>query len=83
MTHGPPLGRGDGSVLGTRAGCLDLLNEVQNRVKPQFHCFGHIHEGYGASTDGTTTFVNAATLRRGTETNAPFVFDVEARTARI
>ena len=25
--------------------CVDLLQEIQLRVKPQYHIFGHIHEG--------------------------------------
>ena len=25
--------------------CVDLLQEIQVRVKPQYHLFGHIHEG--------------------------------------
>lgn len=62
VTHGPPLGHGDQVVFGgTRVGCVDLLAEVVERVKPRLHVFGHIHEGYGVTTDGITTFVNAAT----------------------
>ncbi|XP_067686779.1 metallophosphoesterase MPPED2-like [Haliotis asinina] len=65
ITHGPPLGRGDLCFTRQRAGCLELLNTIQQRVKPKYHLYGHIHEGYGMSTDGTTTFINASmcTLR--------------------
>jgi hypothetical protein len=45
-----------------RAGCLDLLSEVQNRIKPRIHVFGHIHEDYGITYDGTTLFINASNL---------------------
>ena len=45
ITHGPPLGFGDLCVTGARAGCVDLLHCVQNRVKPKYHVYGHIHEG--------------------------------------
>ena len=40
-------GRGDLATMfrPTRAGCVDLLQTVQNRVKPKYHVFGHIHEG--------------------------------------
>jgi len=62
ITHGPPLGRGDLCRGGNRAGCYDLLQEVQQRIKPRLHIFGHIHEDYGVSTDGVTTFVNASNL---------------------
>lgn len=30
---------------GFRAGCAELLTTIQNRVKPKYHVFGHIHEG--------------------------------------
>ena len=45
VTHGPPLGFGDLTNSSNRAGCVDLLNTVQQRVKPKYHVFGHIHEG--------------------------------------
>ena len=45
VTHGPPLGFGDLCKRGNRAGCVDLLHTVQQRVKPKYHVFGHIHEG--------------------------------------
>ncbi len=35
VTHGPPLGRGDLCESGNRAGCLDLLKELQLRVRPK------------------------------------------------
>ena len=45
MTHGPPIGHGDLCTGGNRAGCVDLLREVQYRIRPKYHVFGHIHEG--------------------------------------
>jgi hypothetical protein len=46
-----------------RAGCLDLLQQVQHRIKPpRLHVFGHVHEGYGYSFDGQTLYVNASNL---------------------
>ena len=60
ITHGPPLGHGDKCKNGFRAGCFDLLRHVQKRVKPIIHIFGHIHEDYGTTTNGTTTFINAS-----------------------
>lgn len=54
MTHGPPeyhldrsehpLGRSGGS---RHVGCPHLFRAL-SRAKPLLHCFGHIHEGYGA-----------------------------------
>ena len=46
MTHGPPKDVLDGCPRGN-VGCRNLLTAIQ-RVKPRLHCFGHIHEGYGA-----------------------------------
>lgn len=77
LTHGPPLGRGDRCSGGNRAGCADLLGAVQGRVRPQFSVFGHIHEGHGATFDGTTHFVNAASSSWDHRCeNVPLVFDV-------
>lgn len=45
VTHTPPVGHGDLCCSGVRAGCVELLTTVQNRVKPKYHVFGHIHEG--------------------------------------
>lgn len=79
VTHGPPLGRGDVVNFGkTHAGCANLLDIVQNYVKPRYHIFGHIHEGYGCSSDGRTTFINASTCNHlYRPVNKPVVFDIE------
>jgi hypothetical protein len=47
ITHGPPHAHLDTTHNGTRAGCPHLLNAL-NRVRPRLHCFGHIHEAWGA-----------------------------------
>eukprot|EP00117_Sycon_ciliatum_P044995 scpid86193/ scgid2541/ Metallophosphoesterase domain-containing protein 1; Adult brain protein 239 len=60
MTHGPPFGHGDLCSALFHAGCVDLLAEVQRRIRPKYHVFGHIHEGHGVTSDGTTVFINAA-----------------------
>lgn len=41
------IGHGDLCQHGGRAGCVNLLQTVQERVKPRYHVFGHIHEGEG------------------------------------
>ncbi|GLA13993.1 hypothetical protein AnigIFM62618_011411 [Aspergillus niger] len=46
ITHGPPRGVMDYTENG-RAGCPDLFKAVA-RARPLMHCFGHIHEGWGA-----------------------------------
>ncbi|XP_070710211.1 metallophosphoesterase domain-containing protein 1 [Pempheris klunzingeri] len=78
VTHCPPLGFLDWVPKKMqRVGCMELLNTVQRRVQPKLHVFGHIHEGYGMMTDGTTTFVNASACTVNfLPMNAPIVFDL-------
>lgn len=47
ITHGPPRGIMDYTASDQRAGCPDLFAAVA-RARPRLHCFGHIHEGWGA-----------------------------------
>ncbi|XP_061188153.1 metallophosphoesterase MPPED2-like isoform X2 [Saccostrea echinata] len=76
ITHGPPLGHGDKCYDGLRAGCLELLNTVQKRIQPKYHVFGHIHEAYGCSTDGITTYINASSCTlQYKPVHPPIVFD--------
>mmetsp|Transcript_29808 Transcript_29808/g.83285 ORF Transcript_29808/g.83285 Transcript_29808/m.83285 type:complete len:303 (+) Transcript_29808:45-953(+) len=87
VTHGPPLGYGDLCYPNNnRAGCYNLLRRVE-RVKPKYHIFGHIHEGYGAytnakdDTDPGTIFINASTATYNYRmTNPPIVFDMKKPT---
>ena len=37
------------------------MKVIEERVKPLYHIFGHIHEGYGVEKKGGTTFINAST----------------------
>ncbi|KAI0224897.1 Metallophosphoesterase domain-containing protein 1 [Lamellibrachia satsuma] len=77
VTHGPPVGYGDLCSSGLRAGCVELLSTIQHRVRPKFHVFGHIHEGYGVTSDGCTTYINASTCTLQYKTsNPPIVFDL-------
>ena len=77
VTHGPCLGHGDLCSHGGRAGCVDLLDAVTQRIKPLFHIAGHIHEGYGVTTNGTTTFINASTCTGSYKpTHPPILFDL-------
>ena len=47
ITHGPPKGIMDYAQSGQRAGCSGLFKAVA-KARPRLHCFGHIHEGWGA-----------------------------------
>lgn len=48
VTHGPPRGVLDRSwMTGEHVGSPELLAAVR-RARPLLHCFGHIHEGWGA-----------------------------------
>ena len=60
ITHGPPAGILDFTVDGRHAGSTSLLAEIDQRIKPQLHLFGHIHEGYGICEVEETKFVNAS-----------------------
>ena len=66
LTHGPPFGVRD-QCAGGLAGCKHLRDEVDNRVKPMLHVFGHIHEGAGFVMAGENSkydraFINASCL---------------------
>lgn len=77
ISHTPPLGHGDLCCSGVRAGCVELLSTVQQRVKPKYHVFGHVHEGYGITSDGKIIYVNASTCDINyLPHNNPIVFDI-------
>jgi Icc-related predicted phosphoesterase len=73
ITHGPPQGRGDMTLHSGHFGCYNLLDEIQQRVRPRLHIYGHIHEGYGTSFDGHTLYVNASSLDIGYEAINPCI----------
>lgn len=77
VTHGPPRGHGDRTSDGRNEGCDDLLEAVQ-RVRPRLHVFGHIHEAYGVTREGETTFVNASSCTLDYQAqNPPVVFELD------
>ena len=47
ITHGPPRGIMDYTDSRQRAGSPGLFAAIA-RARPMMHCFGHIHEGWGA-----------------------------------
>lgn len=81
VTHGPPSGVGpldlaNNSYIKGPCGC-PILREAVKRVRPKYHVFGHIHEGYGSVEQGGTTFLNVSSLKRDYVTiNPPVVFDI-------
>jgi len=65
VTHGPVYGILDKvtdleTKKGKHVGCKILKDVLINRVKPQFHLCGHIHEGYGSTSGYGTVFINSS-----------------------
>lgn len=77
ITHGPPLGFGDATYIGSRnVGCADLLERIDD-LRLRVHVFGHIHEGYGVYKRRSTALVNASTCTEWYEpTNPPVLFEL-------
>lgn len=78
ITHSPPhtiLDLSNSKWATGNSGCPTLAKHVE-RVKPKFHAFGHIHEGYGMVEYADTTFINASSLKRDYfQQNAPVLID--------
>jgi len=77
LTHGPAWGYGD-VVIGRydHIGCERLIHRIMGKRIP-VHAFGHIHSGYGYSTDGTTHFINSSVLNESYQyvNQKPITFD--------
>ena len=61
ITHGPPFHILDKTIDCQMAGCVDLAKRI-NEVKPKYHFFGHIHEGYGNTIYNNTHYYNCSVL---------------------
>jgi len=67
ITHGPPsnildiVERDDGFKAHT--GCPSLLDRI-NVIKPRYHIFGHIHEGYGRVDIDGVAYCNVSSMNR-------------------
>ncbi len=59
ITHCPPYGILDTLESGEQVGSKVLLKHL-DRVKPKFHCFGHIHCSNGILVKDGTTYINAS-----------------------
>lgn len=84
MTHGPPKYHGDivPHDKNLNVGCEELLERLKV-VKPLYHVFGHIHEGYGVSKidwdeeNHSTVCINASTCTvRYKPRNPPIIVDL-------
>ena len=76
VTHGPPMGILDKTNSGKQVGCEELLSRVFE-IKPRYHIFGHIHEGYGVIKKESTTFINASSCDLAYHAeNPPIVIEV-------
>ncbi len=64
VTHHPPRGILDRTLLGLHAG-LGELKDLSNRVRPRMHLFGHIHESPGYTSLSGTLYVNPGPVLQG------------------
>lgn len=84
ITHGPPKFILDNNNNGTDCGC-PLLHDRVMEVKPAFHCFGHIHEGFGHKEVNGIHFFNAA-QEMGPWSMAPghpIIVELDTKTKKI
>ena len=82
ITHMPPYGLLDENAGKVKAGCRDLLRLVTEKLRPQIHVFGHIHESRGWTWLGKTLFINAS-ISRGALVNSPIVVDYYRKTRKL
>jgi Icc-related predicted phosphoesterase len=84
MTHGPPKYHGDVASQDEHlhVGCEELLERLK-LVRPLYHVFGHIHQGYGVSKiewdeeSHPTVCINASTCtERYRPLNQPIIVDL-------
>jgi hypothetical protein len=69
VTHGPPHGILDeiqeyndkGKPINRHVGCHLLADKVE-QIKPKFHIFGHMHQGYGIRKIKDSIYINASCL---------------------
>ena len=81
ITHGPPneirdfvsnWRQGDMNV-----GCELLRYQLDKKIKPSLHVFGHIHGAYGAADIKDTLYVNASTCtEQYVPSNKPIIVDL-------
>lgn len=76
ITHGPPNKILD-FAHGVFTGCEELAIRIKE-IKPKYHIFGHIHEGYGIRKKPYgTTHINASVVNARYElVNKPIVIEI-------
>jgi len=82
ITHGPVWGVLDevrrSATIVENTGCPTLADVVE-KVKPEYHIFGHIHEGYGKTIKDQTTFLNVSTMNEHYAIqNKPVIIEITA-----
>ncbi|KAK5122586.1 hypothetical protein LTR85_003849 [Meristemomyces frigidus] len=96
MTHGPPRGILDSVPSREHAGTVehlgcDALLRAIERSRPLMHCFGHLHEGYGAEMeqwracgqeDGTRSST-VSISKVGTTDDEPKAYSMEHSTLMV
>lgn len=76
ITHGPPHGILDKNRVDYSAGCKSLRKFVTS-IQPRLHIFGHIHESYGQTKIGKTTYMNACMVNEEEIcTNVPLIYEL-------
>jgi Icc-related predicted phosphoesterase len=76
ITHTPPHGILDRNRAGKSCGCPELRRRVE-QLRPQLHCFGHIHASSGIQQFNGTTFFNATSVNsRYQIVRQPLVYDL-------
>mgnify|MGYP001466990095 CR=1 FL=1 len=74
ITHGPPFEVLDETNRGDCVGCKYLRKRILE-IKPKLHICGHIHEGYGLASLGTTSVMNCSICDLSYKpVNRPLVF---------
>lgn len=84
ITHGPPHGILDKSLVNVKRGC-ETLTEALSSLRPRIHVFGHVHKAHGVevktwteterktddkNASNVTIFVNAANQPAGPKAKA-------------
>lgn len=77
ITHEAPYSIKDFGHDLSHQGSPSLYKEIFERIKPNFHIFGHYHSGYGIKVIDNITFVNASNLNEDYEcVNSPILIEI-------